>query len=114
MDACDAARIAQTEETLIPGPSRPKAFFILAADRTLKIGAPRFRLRIEIQRAKRDVDFSRPALIVLSNANCPDAVPCTVLRRADVAGPLGRYKLRVAHRTGRIDFEKVSTALIVV
>src|SRR5262249_8873854 len=111
-DSLDTAGRYKVEETLIPSPSGPENLFVLSSDGALKVGTPCLRLRIEIQRAEGDIDFRCPAAFVPSNTNDPDAIPRAILRRADVVCALCCDELSITHRSGRIDFEEVSTALI--
>ena len=55
-------------QPLVARPSRPDALLVLAPDGALKVDAPGVAVRIEVQRAERNLDLDRPADLAAAGA----------------------------------------------
>ncbi len=91
------------KQALVPPEPRPEAFFVLPPYGPLKVGTPGRRIRIEVQRLKRNLNLRRPSPLVPRHPRQPNSIPCPVSVSSSTR--LGN-QLRIPHRTRRVDLKK--------
>src|SRR6185503_9061381 len=67
-DSLDAPGETETVDSLVPSPTAPENFFVLASDRALEVRAPGWSARIEVQRPKWYLHLGGPTLVVTPHA----------------------------------------------
>src|SRR4030095_6899414 len=78
-DAGHMAGVVHPLQPLVAGPSGPDARLCRPLHRAIEVESPGIAVRVEVQRAERNLDLERPALFGASRTGVPDAVPLAVL-----------------------------------
>jgi hypothetical protein len=103
-EAGHASGVGHPVEALVTRPARPDAVFVSARERARDVDAPRVAVRVEVERAERDLNLEAPRVFAAMHAEVPDAVPLAILA-VDA-------EQRVGQRAGGICFEEISGASI--
>src|SRR5688572_27569749 len=78
-DAGHQASVAHPAQPLVARPSHPEALLVLAPDRALKVDAPGVAVRVEVQRAERNLDLECPADLAALMPRIPDPIPLAIV-----------------------------------